>query len=109
MSAPQAHGGEGLPRGSGEARSAAPDADAAAPRPKPPGVPLRIDRLVLRVAYAYDALPFEVFQHLRAALAGDHNIAQAVETAREVVAVLGDEDLVFVLARLLVCTPDTMD
>lgn len=79
------------------------------PSSGPPGVPLRIDRLVLRVAYAYDALPFEVFQRLRAALDGDHNIAQAVETAREVVAVLCDDDLVFVLARLLVCTPDRVD
>ncbi len=82
---------------------AGPDSAPAAGRPP------RIDRLVLRVAYAYDALPFDVFQHLRSALAGDHNIAQALETAREVVAVLSDDDLAFVLARLLVCTSDAID
>ncbi len=69
----------------------------------------RLAQLVLRVAYAYDALPFEVFQRLRATLAGDHNIAQALETARELVAVLSAEDLAFVLARLLVCTSDRID
>ncbi len=77
--------------------------------PWPATQPLRIDRQVLRVAHAYDVLPFEVFQHLRCVLAGDHNIAQALETAREVVAVLSPEDLAFVLARLLVCTSDALD
>lgn len=79
------------------------------PGPAPPEFPLRIDRQVLRVAFAYDALPFEVLQHLRATLAGDHNIAQALETAREVVEALSSEDLAFVLARLLVCTSDALD
>ena len=81
------------------------------PEPEAPSLeaPLRIDRQVLCVAYAYDALPFEVYQHLRSVLAGDHNIAQALETAREVVAALPAEDLAFVLARLLVCTSDAMD
>lgn len=73
------------------------------------GAPLRVDRRVLRVAYAYDALPFEIFQHLRSTLAGDHNIAQALETAQEVVAALPDEDLAYLLARLLVCTSDAID
>ncbi|MBB2485382.1 hypothetical protein H5407_09100 [Mitsuaria sp. WAJ17] len=77
--------------------------------PLPTEAPLRIDRQFLRVAHAYDVLPFEVFQHLRCVLAGDHNIAQALETAREVVAVLSAEDLAFVLARLLVCTSDAID
>ncbi|HLO94028.1 MAG TPA: hypothetical protein VK195_06905 [Burkholderiaceae bacterium] len=80
-----------------------------APLPAPPEFPLRIDRQVLRVAFAYEALPFEVLQNLRATLAGDHNIAQALETAREVVEVLSREDLAFVLARLLVCTSDALD
>lgn len=77
--------------------------------PAPAEVPLRIDRQVLRVAFAYDALPFEVLQHLRATLAGDHNIAQALDTARKVVEVLSTEDLAFVLARLLVCSSDALD
>lgn len=71
--------------------------------------PQRTDRLVLRVAFAYDALPFELFQHVRAALSGDHNVAQTLETARAVVAVLSAEDLAFVLARLLVCSADSID
>ncbi|MDL5033761.1 hypothetical protein QRD43_17755 [Pelomonas sp. APW6] len=86
------------------------DAPGPAPPPEPAAsVPPRIDRLVLRVAYAYDVLPFDVFQRLRSALAGDHNIAQALETAREVVAVLSADDLAYVLARLLVCTSDAID
>lgn len=78
---------------------------ASSSLPAPP----RMDRLVLRVALAYDVLPFEVFQRLRASLAGDHNIAQALDTARELVAVLSADDLAFVLARLLVCTSDCID
>lgn len=73
------------------------------------GVPLQVDRVVLRVAYAYDALPYEVFQHLRSTLAGDHNIPQALETAQEVVAALPDEELAYLLARLLVCSSDAID
>jgi len=75
----------------------------------PTDAPLWIDRQILRVAHAYDVLPFEVFQRLRSVLAGDHNIAQALATAQEVVAVLPPEDLAFVLARLLVCTSDAID
>lgn len=82
---------------------------APVPAPFPWALPPRIDRHVLRVAFAYDALPFETLQRLRATLAGDHNIAQALETAREIVELLSREDLAFVVARLLVCSSDTID
>ncbi|MGM9512827.1 hypothetical protein ACS5PK_01070 [Roseateles sp. DB2] len=80
-----------------------------APGPMPADAPPRIDRQILRVAFAYDALPVDVFQRLRLALAGDHNIAQALETAQEVVKALSADELAFVLARLLVCTSDAID
>lgn len=67
-----------------------------------------LDALVLRVACAYDALPFDQFQRLQSALAGDHNIAQAYETAREIVATLNGDELALVLARLLVTTDDAI-
>lgn len=67
-----------------------------------------LDSLVLRVAYAYDALPFDQFQRLQSSLAGDHNIAQAYDTAREIVATLNSDELALVLARLLVTTDDAI-
>lgn len=79
------------------------------PAPFPWALTPRIDRQVLRVAFAYDAIPFETLQRLRATLAGEHNIAQALETAREIVKHLSREELAFVLARLLVCSADTLD
>lgn len=87
----------------------------AGPTPEAPSgalslsTPIPIDPQLLRVAFAYDVLPFEVLQRFRCALAGEHNIAQVLETAREVVKVLSTEDLCFVLARLLVCTRDAVD
>lgn len=79
------------------------------PAPFPWAITPRIDRQVLRVAFAYDAIPLETLQRLRATLAGEHNIAQALETAREIVERLTREELAFVLARLLVCSADTLD
>ncbi len=78
------------------------------PAAQPSSQALAQDALILKVAYAYDALPFDTFQRLQSALAGDHNIAQALDTAREIVATLNGDELALVLARLLVTTDDAI-
>lgn len=65
-----------------------------------------MDDLILGVATSYQALSYDLHQRLSSALAGDHNIAQAVDTARAIVAELSGEQLALVLARLLVTSDD---
>lgn len=66
----------------------------------------QMDALVMSIATAYQRLPFDVHQRLESTLAGDHNIAQAYDTAREIVGALNSDDLALLLARLLVTTDD---
>ncbi|WP_310386514.1 hypothetical protein, partial [Roseateles sp.] len=66
----------------------------------------RADQLVLDIAWAYDRLGPHAHRSLSAFMAGDHSIQQSHDTALQIVATTNQEDLVLIMARLLVMVDD---